>query len=260
MAQADSPHVVFITGASAGFGVAIARRFIREGARVILAARRQSRLEELARELGEQALSLPLDVSDREAVLRATSELPEPFREVSVLVNNAGCALGMELAHQASLDDWDTMVDTNIKGLLYLTRSLLPGMVARNRGHIINMGSVAGSYPYVGGNVYGATKAFMEMFSLNLRADLAGKNIRVTNIEPGLCSETEFSLVRFKGDEARARGVYEGFSPITAEDIAETVSWSVNLPPHVNVNRLELMPVMQAFAGFSVTRSPGGGR
>jgi NADP-dependent 3-hydroxy acid dehydrogenase YdfG len=246
--------IVFITGASSGFGAAIARRFARDGARLVLAARRKERLDALVAELGVPALALPLDVRDRAAVERAVASLPAEFAEISVLVNDAGGALGLEPAHEANLDDWDAMVDTNVKGLLYVTRAVLPGMVARDRGHVINLGSVAGTYPYPGGNVYGATKAFVEQFSLNLRADLAGKRIRVTNIEPGM-AETEFSLVRFKGDEARARAAYQGFPPLTPDDIAESVRWVAGLPAHVNVNRLELMSVMQSFAGFSIKRT-----
>jgi NADP-dependent 3-hydroxy acid dehydrogenase YdfG len=250
-----APPVVFITGASSGFGVAVARRFAGVGARLVLSARRADRLSSLAADLGVPAIVLPLDVRDRAAVERAVAGLPAEFAAIDVLVNNAGLAAGLEPAPAADLDDWDAMVDTNCKGLMYVTRAVLPGMVARDRGHIVNLGSVAGTYPYPGGNVYGATKAFVEQLSLNLRADLAGKRIRVTNIEPGM-AETEFSLVRFKGDEARASAVYQGFPPLGAEDVAEAVFWCATLPEHVNVNRLELMSVMQSFAGFSVKRSP----
>jgi 3-hydroxy acid dehydrogenase / malonic semialdehyde reductase len=249
------PHVVFITGASSGFGAAIARRFAADGARVILAARRVDRLTALAADLPAPAHVVPLDVRDRAAVERAVAGLPDELAAVTVLVNNAGGAFGLEPAPEADLDDWDAMVDTNCKGVMYVTRAVLPGMVARDRGHVINLGSVAGTYPYPGGNVYGATKAFVEQLSLNLRADLAGKRVRVTNIEPGM-AETEFSRVRFKGDEARARAVYQGFPPLTSEDVAEAVHWCATLPEHVNVNRLELMSVMQSFAGFSVKRAP----
>ncbi len=247
-------RTVFVTGASAGFGAAIARRFAAGGDRVVLAARRGERITALAGELGAQAHAVELDVRDRAAVERAVASLPPDFADVDVLVNSAGGAIGLEPAQEADLDDWDAMVDTNVKGPLYVTRALLPGMVARDRGHVVNLGSVAGSYPYPSGNVYGATKAFVEQLSLNLRADLAGKRVRVTNIEPGMV-ETEFSLVRFKGDEPRARAVYQGFPPLTADDVAEAVHWVANLPAHVNVNRLELMSVMQSFAGFSIKRT-----
>jgi 3-hydroxy acid dehydrogenase / malonic semialdehyde reductase len=249
-----SPHIVFITGASSGFGAAIARRFAGIGARLILAARRFDRLRALGAALGVPVHLLTLDVRDRVSVERAVAELPAEFAEVSVLVNNAGGAMGLEPAQEAHIEDWEAMVDTNIKGVLYATRALLPGMVARERGHIINLGSVAGTYPYPGGNVYGATKAFVEQFSLNLRADLAGHRVRVTNVEPGM-AETEFSLVRFKGDEEKARAAYRGFPPLTAEDVAEVVLFCATLPEHVNVNRLEMMSVMQSFAGFSIKRS-----
>jgi 3-hydroxy acid dehydrogenase / malonic semialdehyde reductase len=249
-----SPHVAFITGASSGFGAAIARRFAAIGARLVLAARRLDRLETLCAELGAPAHLIRLDVRDRAAVGRAVADLPGDFAEVTILVNNAGGALGLEPAHEADLDDWEAMVDTNIKGLLYITRALLPGMVQRERGHIINLGSVAGSYPYPGGNVYGGTKSFVEQFSLNLRADLSGRRIRVTNIEPGM-AETEFSLVRFKGDAEKATAAYRGFPALTAEDVAEAVLWCATLPDHVNINRIELMSVMQSFAGFSIKRA-----
>jgi NADP-dependent 3-hydroxy acid dehydrogenase YdfG len=248
------PHVVFITGASSGIGAAIARRFAAAGARLILAARRTDRLDALAAELSVPAHVLPLDVRDRAAVASAVASLPAEFAAVTILINDAGGAVGMEPAHEANLDDWEVMVDTNCKGLMFVTRAILPGMVARDRGHIINLGSVAGAYPYPGGNVYGATKAFVEQLSLNLRADLTGKRIRVTNIEPGMV-ETEFSLVRFKGDAAKASAVYQGFPALRAEDIAEAAFWAATLPEHVNINRIELMSVMQSFAGFSVKRS-----
>jgi NADP-dependent 3-hydroxy acid dehydrogenase YdfG len=254
MSTSRDPHVVFITGASSGIGAAVARRFAADGARLVLAARREDRLRALAHELGVPAHVVALDVRDRTAVERAVAALPEAFAAVTILVNSAGGALGLEPAQAASLEDWDAMVDTNCKGLMYVTRAILPGMVARDRGHVINLGSVAGTYPYPGGNVYGASKAFVEQLSLDLRADLTGKRVRVTNIEPGMV-ETEFSLVRFKGDEEKARAVYQGFPPLSADDVAEAIHWCATLPEHVNVNRIELMSVMQSFAGFAVKRS-----
>ncbi len=246
--------IVFVTGASAGFGAAIARRFVRDGHRVVATARRLDRLQALADELGDALLPLELDVRDHEAVAAVPAGLPAGFAEVDLLVNNAGLALGLEPAHQASLDDWQDMIDTNCTGLVRVTRALLPGMVERQRGHVINLGSVAGRWPYAGGNVYGATKAFVHQFSLNLRADLHGTRVRVTNVEPGLCGGTEFSNVRFHGDDARAASVYANVQPLSAEDIAESVHWIATLPAHVNVNSIELMPVAQSFAGLNVHR------
>lgn len=251
-----SSMIALITGASAGFGSAIARRFVREGAKVIITGRRTERLEALATDLGgpAKALALTLDVRDRKAVEQALTTLPADFAAVDVLVNNAGLALGLEPAHKASLDDWEQMVQTNINGLLYCTRTLLPGMVERGRGHIVNLGSTAAEFPYPGGNVYGGTKAFVYQFGLNLRADLHGTPIRVTDIEPGLCGGTEFSNVRFKGDDSKAASVYQGTEPLTADDIAETVWWVASRPAHVNINNVQMMPVCQAFAPFAIKR------
>lgn len=245
--------IVLITGASSGFGVEMARKFVANGHKVIAMARRRSRLDGLAAELGDSLLPVTLDVSDREAIASVLAELPEAWREVDVLVNNAGLALGMEPAPQASLDDWMTMIDTNCKGLVAMTHAILPGMVARGRGVVINIGSTAGAYPYPGGNVYGATKAFVDQFTLNLRADLVGSGVRATNVAPGLCGGTEFSNVRLRDDAAAAR-VYEGSVPLTAADIAETVYWIATLPAHVNINYLEMMPVCQGFAPLAVKR------
>lgn len=245
---------ILITGASAGFGAACARRYAGESNRLILAARRLEKLDDLQKELsGIETHILELDVQNRNGVAETLAGLPEPFQNVDILINNAGLALGLEPAHEADLDNWETMVDTNIKGLMYCTRQILPGMVKRQRGHIVNIGSVAGSTPYPGGNVYGATKAFVKQFSNNLRADLHGTPIRVTNIEPGL-ADTEFSLVRFKWNAERAAKVYQGTQPLTAEDIAEMVYWVTSLPSHININRLEVMPVCQAWAPFSIYR------
>ena len=226
------------------------------GGKVVAAARRSERLEALAAELGPASvLPLVLDVRDRQAVERAVAELPAAFAAIDVLVNDAGLALGLAPAPQADLGDWDRMVDTNCKGLVYVTRALLPRMVARGRGHVINLGSVAGTYPYPGGNVYGATKAFVHQFSLNLRSELHGTGLRVTCVEPGMCGGTEFSEVRFGGDRDKAAGVYAGMEPLTADDIAEAIVWASSQPPHVNVNVIELMPVAQSFAPFQVART-----
>jgi 3-hydroxy acid dehydrogenase/malonic semialdehyde reductase len=246
--------IVLVTGASAGFGAAIARAFVKGGHRVVATARRKDRLQALAGELGEALLPFELDVRDRGAVEAVPGSLPAEFAAVDVLVNNAGLALGLEPAQRASLDDWQTMIDTNCTGLVTVTRALLPGMVERNRGHIFNLGSTAANYPYAGGNVYGATKAFVRQFSLNLRADLAGTALRVTDVEPGLCGGTEFSSVRFKGDDAKAANVYQNVEPLTPEDIADSIYWIATRPPHVNVNTIEIMPVAQSFAGLSVHR------
>jgi 3-hydroxy acid dehydrogenase/malonic semialdehyde reductase len=248
--------IVLVTGASSGFGAEIARRFAREGHRVVAAGRRADRLQALRAELGAERLHVvPLDVRDRAAVAQAIGGLPPDLAAVDLLVNNAGLALGLEPAHEASLDDWDDMVDANIKGLMTVTRAVLPGMVARNRGHVVNIGSTAASWPYLGANVYGATKAFVHQFSLNLRADLAGTRVRVTVVHPGMTAGTEFSNVRFHGDDARAAQVYASADPLTPADVAETVFWIATLPERVNVNVIELMPVGQSFAGLSVFRA-----
>lgn len=247
--------IVFVTGASAGFGQAIVRRFVKEGHRVIGVARRAERLQQLKTELGEHFLPVELDVCDREKLLETLSQLPNEFKDIDLLVNNAGLALGLEPAHQAQLQDWTTMINTNVTALASVTHAILPQMVKRNRGHVINLGSIAGTYPYPGGNVYGATKAFVKQFSLNLRADLSGTAVRVTDVEPGLCGTTEFSNVRFKGDDEKAASLYDGANPLTADDIAESVFWIATLPAHVNVNRIELMPVTQSFNPLKVVKA-----
>ncbi len=248
-----SDQIVLITGATAGFGAATARRFIKEGAKVILTGRRTDRLEALKAELGDAAHTVAFDIQDQDAVAAAITGLPDDFKNITVLVNNAGLAMGMSGAQEAKMSDWNTMISTNISGLVACTHAVLPGMVARDRGHIVNLGSVAGTYPYPGGNVYGATKAFVHQFSLNLRADLVGKNVRVTSVEPGM-AESEFSVVRFEGDADKAAGVYKGMQPMTPDDIAESIYWVTSMPAHVNVNTIEMMPTMQAFNAFAVHR------
>lgn len=244
---------VLVTGATAGFGAAVCRRFHQAGAKVIATGRRQDRLAVLKSELGERCHTIELDVTKREAVFEAIELLPEPFDRPNVCVANAGLALGLEPAHEADIADWEQMIATNINGAVSTVRAVLPGMVARDEGHLVLLGSVAGDYPYPGGNVYGATKAFVKQFALNLRADLLGSNVRVTNIEPGM-AETEFSVVRMKGDQERAGKIYEGLTPMTAEDIAETIFWSCTLPRHLNINRMQMMPIMQAFSPIAVKR------
>jgi NADP-dependent 3-hydroxy acid dehydrogenase YdfG len=247
-----------VTGATAGFGEAIARAFVARGWRVVGTGRRQKRLEKLQAELGEHFFPLAFDVRDRSAVERALSQIPEIFKAIEVLVNNAGLALGLEPAHETDPDDWETMVDTNVKGLLYMTRALLPEMVTRGSGHIVNISSTAADNPYPGGNVYGATKAFAWQFSRNLRADLLGTGLRVTDIAPGL-AKTEFSRVRFKDDEDRAKRPYENLEALTAEDIANAVLWAVGQPAHVNINRIEIMPSAQAWGAMAVHREQNKG-
>ncbi|SOE82587.1 NADP-dependent 3-hydroxy acid dehydrogenase YdfG [Caballeronia arationis] len=246
--------IVFVTGASAGFGAAIARTFVKGGHRVIASARRRDRLQALSNELGDALLPLELDVTDDRAVAAAIASLPEAFSQVDVLVNNAGLALGLEPAQRANLDDWKKMIETNCTGLVSVTHAVLPGMVERNRGHVFNMGSVAGTYPYAGGNVYGASKAFVRQFSLNLRADVAGTALRITDIEPGLVGGTEFSNVRFKGDDSKAANVYQNVQALTPEDIADAIYWIATRPAHVNVNAIEIMPIAQTFAPLQIHR------
>lgn len=250
---------VFITGATSGFGEACARRFAEAGWSLVLTGRRKERLEALQAELSAQTrvLTLELDVRDRAAIESAIATLPEEFATIRGLINNAGLALGIDPAPKCDLDDWETMIDTNIKGLVYTTRLLLPRLIGHGRGaSIVNLGSVAGNYPYPGGNVYGGTKAFVGQFSLNLRNDLVGTGVRVTNLEPGLC-ESEFSLVRFNGDQAKYDATYAGAEPIQPQDIADTIFWIMNTPAHVNINSLELMPVSQTWAGFAIDRNRG---
>ena len=241
---------ILITGATSGFGKACAEHFAGQGWQLILTGRRSERLEQLQEQLGEAVRQIiPLDVRDREQVFEKLGSLAA----IDVLLNNAGLALGLKPSWEVDLDDWDTMVDTNIKGLMYCTRALLPQMVKRDSGHIVNIGSTAGAWPYPGGNAYGGTKAFVQQFSRNLRADLLGSKVRVTNLAPGM-AESEFSQVRFKGDIESAAKVYQGAEALRPEDIAETVFWIVNRPAHVNINAIEVMPVDQAWGPLAVHR------
>ncbi len=244
---------IFITGASSGFGLKTAKLFSKNGYKVIAIARREERLKTLKQKCKNIHI-IKLDVSDKTAVFKAIKNLPKEFSKIDILVNNAGFALGQEKAHETNLKDWEDMVDVNIKGLLYVTKAVLPLMVKQKSGYIFNLGSIAGNYSYEGSNVYGATKAFVRQFSLNLRADLKGTNIRVTNIEPGL-AKSEFSLTRFKGDKKRADGVYEKTKPLKPKDIARLIYFCAKQPKHVNINTLEVMPTCQSFAGLSVEKS-----
>ena len=248
-------QTILITGASSGFGEACARIFASPGNRLVLTARRLEKLEQLKKELVKKCPvhTVKLDVRDRAAVENVVAALPVEFRAIDVLVNNAGLALGLEPSHKVDIEDWEVMVDTNVKGLMYCTRAILPGMVERNRGHVVNISSTAGSWPYPGGNVYGGTKAFVTQFSRNLRADLIGTKVRVTCIQPGM-AETEFSNVRFKGNDEAADKVYDGTEPMSAQDIAEAVAWVVNRPAHLNINSIEMMPVCQAWGPLAVYR------
>lgn len=252
MADTPAPKTAFVTGATAGFGAAIARRFVAGGWRVAGTGRRADRLEALRDELGEAFHPCAFDLRDADALAAAVDGLPAAFRGVDLLVNNAGLAQGLTVAQEADLADWRTMTGTNIDALLAVTHRLLPTLVER-RGAIVNLSSVAATYPYKGGAVYGATKAFVLQFSLDLRADLHGTGVRVTSIEPGMC-ETEFTVVRNGGDQAASDALYRGVNPITSEQMADAIWWVATLPPNMNINRLELMPVNQSFAGFAVHR------
>jgi 3-hydroxy acid dehydrogenase/malonic semialdehyde reductase len=247
--------IVLVTGASAGFGEAMARRFVAGGHRVVATARRMDRLARLREELGDDLLPVVMDVTDPTSIAQALNSLPARAQPIEVLVNNAGLALGTEPAPQCSLAEWTTMIDTNVKGLVAVTHALLPGMVARGSGLIINLGSIAGNTPYPGGNVYGATKAFVAQFTRNLRAELIGTGVRATNLAPGLAGGTEFSSVRYRGDARAAAKVYEGTRPLTADDIAEAAYWIATLPPHVNINHLEMMPTCQGYGPLTIERS-----
>lgn len=243
----------FITGATSGFGKSAVRRFVAAGWHVIGTGRRADRLQALVDELGADKMHAAcFDISDSDALNAAVSALPDPFKKIDLLVNNAGLALGTAPAQKADLGQWETMIDTNVRGLVTLTHKLLPALIER-KGAIINISSVAASYPYPGGNVYGATKAFVVQFSLGLRSDLHGTGVRVTCIEPGM-TETEFTVVRTKGNQEASDALYKGANPMTGEDLAETMLWIASLPPHMNINRLELMPVSQSFGPFQVDR------
>ena len=252
--------IVLVTGATSGIGAGVASRFINEGHKVIVTGRRNALLEQfknsfpLAKQ--ENLLISSFDISDGEATKNFVQSIPQEFKSVDILINNAGLALGLDLAHRAELHEWDQMIDTNIKGLINMTNLTLPGMVSRSRGHIFNVGSVAGTYPYPGGNVYGATKAFVHGYTADLRESLEGSSLRITSVEPGMVGGTEFSNVRL-GDDIRASKVYEGINALCADDIAEAIYWAATLPSHVSINRLELMPVQQAFGSpvFSRTTS-----
>ena len=247
---------ILVTGVTAGFGRQIVIDFINQGHTVIGTGRRSDKLQALKAELGDNFIPLAFDVADLEATKAALASLPSDLlTNLDVLVNNAGMALGLEKADQANFADWQAMIDVNVTGLVNITRLILPYMTARRSGTIINLGSIAGNYAYPGGNVYGATKAFVKQFSQNLRADLAGTGVRVSNVEPGLCGGTEFSNVRFKGDDDKASKVYENVQALTPQDIANVVTWIVAQPAHVNINRIEIMPVAQAFSPLNVVKT-----
>lgn len=247
--------IVLITGATSGFGKETAKMFAKDGYKVIATGRREEKLQELKSELhGSDVYTIALDVMDKDAVFTAIENLPSEYKNIDILVNNAGLALGLEKSPDADINDWEVMIDTNIKGLLYVTKAVLPIMKERKKGYIFNISSIAANWPYEGANVYGSTKAFVKQFSMNLRTDLKGTNIRVSSIEPGF-AKTEFSNVRFKGDNQKADAVYEGLKPLLAEDIANLIFTLSSLPLHVNVNSLEVMPTAQSWAGFTLERS-----
>jgi serine 3-dehydrogenase len=241
-----------VTGATSGIGAATVRALTGAGWQVVATGRRADRLAALTDALGDHVHPAVFDIRDDDAVVAAIDGLPERFKSVDLLVNNAGLALGTAPAQAADLGQWRTMIDTNVGALVAITHHLLPGLIAR-RGAIVNIASVAGTYPYAGGNVYGATKAFVQQFTLGLRSDLHGTGVRVTAVDPGMV-ETEFTLVRTGGNQAASDKTYGGATPMTADDIAKTVLWIATLPPHLNVNRLEIMPVSQSFAGFQIAR------
>jgi 3-hydroxy acid dehydrogenase / malonic semialdehyde reductase len=244
-------ELILITGASSGIGTACARIFAGAGAKLILAARRLERLQQLAdtlkKDFSTEIHLLQLDVRDRSAVEEAVSTLPPAWSEIDILINNAGLSRGLDKLHEGSFQDWEDMIDTNIKGLLYLSRYVVPGMVNRDRGHVVNLGSIAGHQTYPGGNVYCATKAAVRAISEGLKQDLLGTRVRVTSVDPGMV-ETEFSEVRFHGDTERANKVYQGVTPLTADDVADVIFFCVTRSPHVNINEVVLMPVDQASA------------
>ena len=242
-----------ITGATSGFGAAAVRRFAEAGWRIVATGRRADRLQKLIDEFGkEKVFTASFDMRKPDAIEAALAALPESFRNIDLLINNAGLALGTAPAQKASLGQWNQMIETNVTGLVTITHRLLPTLIAQ-KGAIINISSVAANYPYPGGNVYGGTKAFVSQFSLGLRSDLHGTGVRVTSVEPGM-SETEFTLVRTSGNQEASDKVYKGADPMTAEDVAETLFWIATLPPHMNINRIELMPVSQSFSPFQVDR------
>lgn len=245
---------ILITGASSGFGAALARQLVGQGDTVLGLARRQEKLAELAQELGARFVPYAVDLTDKAALDATLAVIKQAHPQIDVLVNNAGLALGVAPAQQASLEQWETMISTNITALVRITHALLPDMVARNQGQVINLGSTAGEYAYAGGNVYGGTKAFVHQLGLNLRADLAGTAVRVSTVAPGLCSGTDFSTVRL-GDADKAAAVYANVQALTPEDVAGTICWIINAPAHMNVNYVELMPVAQSFAGLSIHRA-----
>ncbi len=247
------PKIVLITGATGDFGKAFAKKFADLGCALILHGRNAEKLESLRQEFTVPVHTALFDITDRTAMETAIAELPSPFKNIELLINNAGGALGLDKAQDSSLDDWDQMISMNVSGLIRMTRLILPVMVDRKCGHIINIGSTAGNYPYPGGHVYCASKAFVKQFSLSLRSDLQSTNIRVTNIEPGMV-QTQFSLSRFKGDKEKADAVYANTKPLLAEDVAEAVFWAATLPPHVNINRIELMPTTQSPGALQVER------
>ncbi|PPR76827.1 MAG: NADP-dependent 3-hydroxy acid dehydrogenase YdfG [Alphaproteobacteria bacterium MarineAlpha2_Bin1] len=247
--------IILITGSTSGFGEAISLRLAKKGARIIAAGRRLNKLLKLQKKFGlDNILPLELDVRDQKKVFEAINSLKKEWSDIDILINNAGLAKGLNSSDDTKMEHWNEMVDTNCKGLMYVTRAVLPTMSKKNKGHIINIGSVAGTYPYFGGNIYGASKAFVHHFSLNLRADLADKNIRVTSLEPG-AAETEFSIVRFDGDKDKAKKTYDGFEPIEAENIAEIVEFVINSPKNINLNRIEVMANNQTFAGFKFIKN-----
>lgn len=249
-------NIVFITGATSGFGRASARRFAAAGWSLVLTGRRLERLQALQAELSAQVPVhiAALDVRDEQAVKTLVAQLPAEFKQIKALINNAGLALAPQPAHLVDLNDWHTMIDTNITGLVNVTHALLPTLIETGKGaSIVNIGSVAGQWPYPGGHVYGASKAFVQQFTYNLRCDLQGTGVRVTDIAPGL-AETEFTLVRTKGNQAASDALYRGTTPLSAEDIAEQIFYVATLPDHININRLEVMPTRQAWSAFNIDR------